>query len=67
MREIKAKVYFVDDFDECKVDMVCDEISGTSFWFGNNYAKFRGSGEKFEEFKRLLVDLGIKIKEIKIT
>lgn len=61
---VQGRVYFEEGFDEELVDNICDGIPETDFWYSQGYARYKGTGEGLEEFKRILTQNGVKIKRV---
>lgn len=57
----RIRIYLEPGFDEDVVDSVCDSFEGADFWYGDSFVRFRGSGERLQEFKRALTTNGIKL------
>lgn len=54
MEKKRYRIYFQEGFDEDIAEATANRFSGADYQYHNNYARFCGTGEEFEEFKRLL-------------
>lgn len=61
---MQGRIYFAKGFDEELVDNICDNVNGSDFWYGQGYARYKGTGEGLEEFKRILNQNGVQIERV---